>query len=82
MNNLGTVLRAQGRLDEADNGDGYRRRVAVAVQQQAEVIVRSHPATFPLETAAGTPCNVLRWLRQRGGPEREWQGGCRWAGQR
>lgn len=66
----------------ADNGYGYRRSVAVAVQQQADVIARIHPATFPLETAAGTACNVLHWLRQRGGPEREWQGWCRWEGRR
>ncbi|HSJ52121.1 MAG TPA: transposase [Anaerolineae bacterium] len=66
----------------ADNGYGYRRSVAVAVPQQADVIVRIHPATFPLETEAGTPFNVLRWLRQRGGPAREWQGWCRWEGRR
>jgi hypothetical protein len=66
----------------ADNGDGYRRSVAVAVQQQADVIVRIHPATVPLETEAGTPFNVLRWLRRRRGPEREWQGWCRWEGRR
>jgi hypothetical protein len=66
----------------ADNGYGYRRRVAVAVQQQAAVIVRIHPATFPLETEAGLAFNVLRWLRHRGGPEREWQGWCRWEGRR
>jgi hypothetical protein len=66
----------------ADNGYGYRRSVAVAMPQQADVIVRIHPATFPLETEAGLPFNVLRWLRQRGGPEREWQGWCRWEGRR
>jgi hypothetical protein len=66
----------------ADNGYGYRRSVAVAVQYQADVIVRIHPATFPLETAAGTPFNVLRWLRHQGSPEREWQGWCRWEGRR
>jgi Transposase DDE domain len=66
----------------ADNGYGYRRSVAVAVEQQADVIVRIHPATFPLETEAGQPFNVLRWLRQQGGPEREWHGWCRWKGQR
>jgi hypothetical protein len=32
----------------ADNGYGYRRSVALAVEQQAEVVVRIHPATFPL----------------------------------
>ena len=66
----------------ADNGYGYRRSVAWAVQQQADVVVRMYPATFPLETDAGQPFNVLRWLRQRGSPEREWLGWCRWQQQR
>jgi hypothetical protein len=66
----------------AANGYGYRRSVAVAVQQQADVILRIHPATFPLESEAGTPFNVLRWLRPRGGPARKWQGWCRWEGRR
>jgi Transposase DDE domain len=66
----------------ADNGYGYRRSVAWAVQQQANVIVRMYPATFPLETDAGQPFNVLRWLRQRGSPERTWLGWCRWQQQR
>jgi hypothetical protein len=66
----------------ADRGYGYRRSVATAVRQQADVVVRMHPATFPLETEAGQPFNVLCWLRQRGGSSREWQGWCRWAGQR
>jgi hypothetical protein len=66
----------------ADNGYGYRRSVAWAVQQRAEIVVRIHPATFPLETDTGQPFNVLRWLRQRGHPEREWVGWCRWQGQR
>jgi hypothetical protein len=71
-----------GEVIVADRGYGYRRSVATAVRQQADVIVRIHPATFPLETEAGQPCNVLRWLRHRGGAEREWHGWCRWAGQR
>lgn len=66
----------------ADNGYGYRRSVAWAVQQRADVVVRIYPATFPLETDAGQPFNVLRWLRQRGSAEREWHGWCRWQGQR
>jgi len=56
--------------------------VATAVRQQADVVVRIHPATFPLETEAGQPCNGLGWLRQRGDSAREWHGWCRWAGQR
>ena len=70
-----------GAVIVADRGYGYRRSVATAVRQQADVVVRIHPATFPLETEAGQPFNVLRWLRQRGGAEREWHGWCRWAGQ-
>lgn len=66
----------------ADNGYGYRRSVAWAVQQRADIVVRMYPATFPLATDAGQPFNVLRWLRQRGSPEREWQGWCQWQGQR
>jgi hypothetical protein len=62
----------------ADNGYGYRRSVAWAVQQRADVVVRIHPATFPLETDTGQPFNVLRWLRQRGSPEREWVGWGQW----
>lgn len=71
-----------GAVIVADRGYGYRRSVATAVRQQADVVVRIHPATFPLETEAGQPCNVLRWLRHPGGAEREWCGWCRWAGQR
>ncbi len=71
-----------GEVIVADRGYGYRRSVATAVHQQADVVVRIHPATFPLETEAGQPCNGLRWLRQQGGAAREWHGWCRWAGQR
>jgi hypothetical protein len=66
----------------ADNGYGYRRSVAWAVQQQADIIVRIYPATFPLETETGQPFNVLRWLRQQGGSTGEWQGWCWWQQQR
>ena len=71
-----------GEVIVADRGYGYRRSVATALRQQADVVVRIHPATFPLETEGGQPVNVLRWLRQRGGAEREWHGWCRWVGQR
>src|SRR5215475_2890950 len=71
-----------GEVIVADRGYGYRRSVALAVRQQADVVVRIHPATFPLETDAEQPFPVLRWLRQRGSPEREWTGWCRWQGHR
>src|SRR5439155_24805707 len=71
-----------GEVIVADRGYGYRRSVATAVRQQADVVVRIHPATFPLETEAGQAFNVLRWLRQRGGAAGEGGGWGRWAGQR
>jgi hypothetical protein len=71
-----------GEVIVADRGYGYRRSVAMAVRQQADGVVRIHPATFPLETEVGQPFKVLRWLRQRGSPERAWMGWWRWQGQR
>ena len=66
----------------ADRGEGSRRSGATAVRQQAEVVVRIPPATFPREPEEGHPCTGLRWLRQRGGPEREWPGWWGWEGRR
>jgi len=71
-----------GAVIVADRGDGDRRSVATAVRQQADVVVRSHPAPVPLATEAGQPCTVLPWLRHRGGSSREWHGWCRGAGPR
>jgi Transposase DDE domain len=74
--------RQAGDVLVADGGYGYRRSVAWAVEQQADLVVRIHPATFPLESEAGQPFNVWRWLRQKGPKERQWVGWCRWQGQR
>jgi hypothetical protein len=71
-----------GEVIVADRGYGYRRSVALAVRQQAAVVLRIHPATFPLETDAGQPFAVLRWLRQRGDTTRDWHGWCSWQGYR
>ena len=47
-------LRSQpGDIAVADNGYGYRTSIATAVRQQADVVLRITPATFPLVTAAG-----------------------------
>ena len=70
-----------GEVMVADRGSGSRRRVATALRQQADVVVRIHPAPLPLDTEAGQPCTGRRWLRQRGGAERAGHGGWRWAGQ-
>jgi hypothetical protein len=70
-----------GDIVVADNGYGYRCSVAEAVQQQAHVVLRLTPTTFPLATATGSLFDVFRWLRQREGFTREWHGWCRWEGQ-
>src|SRR5712691_11031879 len=64
----------------ADRGYGSRRSVALAVRQQAAVVLRIHPATCPLEPDAGQPFAGLRWLRQRGDTTRDWHGWCSWQG--
>jgi hypothetical protein len=71
-----------GAIAVADKGYGYRASAAAAAGQQADVGLRITPATFPLETAAEQPCEVLAWLRGLGGPAREWHGWCRWERQR
>src|SRR5262249_62374036 len=55
-----------GDIAVADNGYGYRARVAAAVGQRADVVLRITPAPFPLETAAEQPCDVLAWRRAGG----------------
>jgi len=59
-----------------DNGYGYRASVATAVCQGADVVARITPTTFPVETAAGVPFDLLTWLHQSQSPTREWQGWC------
>src|ERR671922_1462193 len=71
-----------GDIAVADNGYGYRASVATAVGQQADVVLRITPATFPLETDARGPFGVLGWLRAADRPTREWHGWCRWERQR
>jgi hypothetical protein len=46
---LGRYQWQAGDVIVADRGYGYRRSVALAVRQHADVILRIHPATFPLE---------------------------------
>jgi hypothetical protein len=53
-----------------------------AAGPRADVVLRITPATFPLETAAEQPFDVLAWLRGAGSSAREWHGWCRWERQR
>jgi hypothetical protein len=61
----------------ADNGYGYRRSVASVRKQQAHVLIRVRPSTFPFEQANGQPLELIAQLRKRGETIREWQGYCR-----
>jgi hypothetical protein len=71
-----------GDIAVADNGYGDRTSVASATRQQADVVLRVTPATFPLETAAGEAFEVVPWLRTPGQATREWHGWCAWEHQR
>jgi hypothetical protein len=65
-----------------DNGDGYRVSGASAVRQSADVVLRITPATFPVETVAGVPFDLIAWLHQASAAQQEWQGWCVHDGQR
>jgi hypothetical protein len=65
-----------GDIAVADNGYGYRSSVATAVRQQADVVLRITPATFPVATAAGESFDLTAWLRQGSAAHQEWQGWC------
>lgn len=71
-----------GDLAVADKGDGYRSRVATAVQQGAAVVMRIPPAPFPVATAAGQAFALVAGLRQSAATQPEWQGWCVHDGQR
>ena len=65
-----------GDIAVADNGYGYRSSVATAVRQDADVILRLTPATFPVETEAGHAFDLAAWLRQGEAVQQEWRGWC------
>ena len=71
-----------GDIAVADTGYGDRASVAAAAAQRADVVLRITPATFPLETAAEQPFDVLAWRRVASGSAREWHGWCRGERQR
>ena len=67
-----------GDIVVADNGYGYRRSAATARAQEADVVLRIWPATFPLEDAAGHAIDVLAWLRREGPRTRSRSCWCTW----
>lgn len=60
----------------ADNGYGYRQSVATVRKQQAHLITRIRPSTFPFTLASGPTLDVVVQLRTRGPRVREWFGWC------
>jgi hypothetical protein len=71
-----------GDIAVVDNGYGYRASVALAVRQDADVVLRITPATFPVETASGPVFDLPAWLSQGTAAQQEWQGWCVHDGQR
>jgi hypothetical protein len=73
---LGYYRLQPGDIVVADNGYGYRRSVATVCKQQADLIIRVRPATFPFEQADGQVVDVVARLRKRGASVRAWHGWC------
>jgi hypothetical protein len=65
-----------GDIAVVDNGYGYRASVAAAVGQDADVVLRITPATFPVETATVQAFDLPAWLGQGSTAQQEWQGWC------
>jgi DDE family transposase len=65
-----------GDIVVADGGYGYRRSVATVSKQQAHLLIRIRPSTFPFEQQSGQVLDVVAQLRKRGPALREWAGWC------
>jgi hypothetical protein len=57
-------LRA-GDVIVSDRGSGYRKNVAAADAQGAQVLLRFTPHTCPLQQDDGTPLEVVAWLKAK-----------------
>jgi hypothetical protein len=73
---LGYYRLRMGDIVVADNGYGYRRSVATVRKQQAHLLIRIRPSTFPFEQLDGQVLDVVAQLRKRGPNVREWNGWC------
>jgi hypothetical protein len=71
----------QGDLLIGDAGYGYRTNLAYAHAKRADVLVRIHPSTFPLQDHDGRRFDVLAWLTRSQGSLAEWSGWCCFRGQ-
>jgi hypothetical protein len=59
---FGRFVFGEGELVVADRGYSHRAGVAHVIGSGAEVLVRWNPASFPLETRAGNPNDMRKWL--------------------
>jgi hypothetical protein len=71
-----------GDIYVGDSGYGYRNNLLYVRSKQGDVVLRIHPNTFPLEDAHGRPFDAFAWLLRQRGTLAEWQGFCRYQGQR
>ncbi len=73
---LGHYTIHPGDIVVADNGYGYRTSVATVRKQQAHLITRIRPSTFPVTLTDGSVLDLVPQLRKRGATVREWTGWC------
>jgi len=73
---LGYYRLEPGDIVVCDNGYGYRRSVALVRKQQADLVSRVRPSTFPFEHQDGTHVDVVAHLRQKGPAVRQWHLWC------
>ena len=71
-----------GDIVVGDSGYGYRKQVASAQAQQADVVLRVCLATCPLEQEAGQAFDAAAWVRKQHASVAEWQGWCQHDGKR
>jgi hypothetical protein len=71
-----------GDIVVGDSGYGYRKQLAYARSQHADVVLRVCLATFPLEQEDGQAFDAAAWVFKQHASVAEWQGFCRFSGTR
>ena len=71
-----------GDIVVGDSGYGYRKQLAYARSNQADLVVRVCLTTFPLEQPDGTLFDAAAWVLKQHASVAEWQGWCRLEGKR
>lgn len=61
---LGRHAFRKGQIVLADRGYCHRAGAAHVLDRGADLVVRLHPAGFPLEDASGAPIDLLAWSKQ------------------